>query len=293
MAPYAFYPKGASAALSQNPSTLILYDAASGIIPSTASMGFLALPQDAALLTFDNDATVLDTTTAGNSTYAGWVTTGAGLPGFPILDRAAGFQVNLTLQVENESHSGSNRAGFSIIVLSQDARGIELAFWEDQIWAQADDVTGGLFSHGEGTGFDTTSSLVEYLLTITGDTYTLTANHEPILSGPVRDYSAFDGFPDPYETPSFLFLGDDTTSAQARIRLGFLSVTGPEPVVPTAESTSPTTTTPLPTASSTPLPSATPSPSPAPSGTPFRPCPSGWILLAMALSMVWMGRRNR
>ena len=273
--------------------TLVLYDAASGAIPGAPLMRFLGFPQDAALLTYDDGATVMDTTTAGSDTYGGWVATGAASPGFPILDRTAGFQVNFTIQVEHESHASNRRAGFSIIILDKDARGIELAFWEDQIWAQSDGSTGGLFSHGEGIAFATIAGLIEYQVTIIGETYTLTANNEPILTGPVRDYSPFDGFPDPYETPNFLFLGDDTTSAQARVRLSFVSVTGTEPVLPTAESTSAGTNTPLPTASSTPPPGSTPIPSPTPKGTAFGPCPSGWILLTLMLTAVWICKRNK
>ena len=120
-----------------------------------------------------------------------------------------------------------------------------------------------------------------------GDTYTLTANAEPLLTGPLRDYSAFAGFPDPYETPNFLFLGDNTTSAQARVRLRFVSVTGTEPVVPanTGEIS-------VPTASSTPQPqpSATPLPSPNPV---FELCPSGWLVGIVALASIIMGRSAR
>lgn len=290
---YSLDLKPASAASSPTTKTLVLYDAALGGLPSAPLMGFLGFPQDAALLTYADGATVLDTTLSGSETYAGWVATGAASPGFPILDRAAGFQVNVTLQVESESHASNNRAGFSIIVLSQDAKGIELAFWEDQIWAQSDGTTGGLFGHGEGAAFTTTAGLIEYQVTFAGDTYTLTANQEPILTGPVRDYSAFDGFPDPYETPNFLFLGDDTTSAQARIRLSFVSVTGTEPVVPTDESTSSGTHTPLLPATSTPRPSLTPIPSPTPTGTDFELCPSGWILMTVALFPVWISKKFR
>jgi hypothetical protein len=45
--------------------------------------------------------------------------------------------------------------------------------------------------------------------------YVLRANGTTILTGPIRDYTAFAGFPDVYETPNFLFLGDDTSSASA------------------------------------------------------------------------------
>jgi hypothetical protein len=286
----SFNHNRASAASFASPKTLVLYDAASGTIPSAPLMGFLGFPQDSAVLTYADSATVLDTTLSGSETYAGWVATGAASPGFPILDRVAGFQVNFTIRVENESHARNNRAGFSIILLSQDAKGIELAFWQDQIWAQSDGATGGLFSHGEGIAFATTAGLIEYQVTIIGDTYTLTANHEPLLTGPVRDYSAFDGFPDPYETPNFLFLGDDTTSAQARVRLSLLSVTGTEPVEPTVESTSIGTNTPLPTVTAPPLSSATLIPSPTPTGTAFEVCPSGWILIVILIP-VWLSKK--
>jgi hypothetical protein len=209
----------------------------------------------------------MDTTELGNDTYAGWISNGASVSGFPILDRTAGSQVDFTIQVEAESHENNIRAGFSIIVLSDDAMGVELAFWENEIWAQGDDITGGLFKHGEGTSFATTTALTEYQLSILADTYTLTANAQPILTGPVRDYSGFEGFPDPYETPNFLFVGDDTTSAQARVRIHFISVTGAEPVTPTS------TSSPLPPASPTVLPNSTPSPVPTSTST-STPTPS-------------------
>ena len=39
------------------------------------------------------------------------------------------------------------------------------------------------------------------------------------LQGGVRDYTSFTGPIDPYETPNFLFIGDDTTSARGAYRL--------------------------------------------------------------------------
>jgi hypothetical protein len=170
-----------------------------------------------------------------------------------------------------------------LIILDKDAKGIELSFWENEIWAQNDDQTGGLFKHGEGVPFQTDAGLTDYQLTIIGETYTLAANSQQILSGPIRDYSKFDGFPDPYESPNFLFLGDDTTSSQARLRLRFLSVTGTEPVMPTKTSTIADTATPPSPASFTPLPpSATPLPSPTPSGG-FPFCPSGWLPVVLTI----------
>jgi hypothetical protein len=290
---YSYNLEYASAASLAAGKTLVLYDAASGAVPGTPLMGFTDFPPGAALPTYSNAVTVLDTTTAGRDTYAGWTSSGATTPGFPILDRAAGFKVDFTLQVEDESHRNNNRSGFSLIVLSEDARGIELAFWEKEIWVQSDSSTGGLFEHGEGVTFATTTGLIEYQLTVTDDTYTLIANTQPILTGPVRDYSEFDGFPDPYQTANFLFLGDNTTSAQARVRLGFVSITGTQPVMPADTSTSTSTSSPLLTASPTPLPSVSPVPSPTPTNKFFELCPSGGLFLTVMTTSAMMLRGVR
>lgn len=280
--------KGVNAAASAAEKTLLLYDSASGAIPSAPLMNFIDVPAGATLLTYSDGVTVMDSTAAGKTTYAGWLSSGATISEFPRLDRAAGFQVNFIVQLEDESHANNNRAGFSVIVLGEDARGIELAFWQNEIWAQSDDATGGLFTHGEGIAFATTTGLIAYQLAILDDTYTLTADGKPILTGPVRDYSQFDGFPDPYETPNFLFLGDDTTSAETRVRLSLVSITGTESITPTA--TSPgipmSSPSPPPTDSPVPLPSVTPFPSPTPAPKAFESCPLSGLLVLMSAAMV-------
>ncbi|HEX5838174.1 MAG TPA: hypothetical protein VFY26_10120 [Anaerolineales bacterium] len=272
--------------------TLLLYDAASGAIPSAPLMGFLDFPQNTASLSYSDGTTVLDTTAAGSDTYAGWVATAAASPGFPILDSTAGFQVYFTVRVEDETHTSDHRAGFSFIVLGQDGRGIELGFWEDQIWAQADDRTGGLFSRAESIPFPVSAGLTEYQVTVMGDVYSLAANGETILTGPLREYSAFSGFPDPYETPNFLFLGDNTTSAQARARLRFVSILGTEPVA--ASPTATISTTPPGTEPSMPLPGTSTSiPSPTPAGTARDLCPSGWVFLIVMAAAAFVTRKYR
>ncbi|HEY3230532.1 MAG TPA: hypothetical protein VGJ87_15015, partial [Roseiflexaceae bacterium] len=100
-----------------------------------------------------------------------------------------------------------------------------LGFWSDHIWAQEGGAEPNLFTHAEDAPFTTTTGLISYTLAIHGGTYALAANGAPILSGNLRDYSAFAGPIDPYETPNFIFLGDDTTSARAKIRLAALAVT--------------------------------------------------------------------
>ena len=143
-----------------------------------------------------------------------------------------GYTVSFTVQVELEDHAGSDknndgiedRAGFSLIVLSSDKRGIELGFWKDRIWAQEGGTGSTLFTQAEGAAFDTQSARIPYALAVQGDTYTLSSNGTPILSGNLRDYTAFSGFPDPYETPNLIFLGDDTSSASANIQLAYVEV---------------------------------------------------------------------
>ena len=271
--------------------TLVLYDADSGSIPDSSMIGFTAFPPDGASMRYEDGSTVLDTSGAGTDTYAGWVAGAATTAGFPILDSNTGFQVNFTLQMDSELHESNHRSGFSVILLDQDARGIELSFWQNEIWVQNDNSTGGLFTHGEGVAFATTSGMLEYELRFSGDQYTLTANSQPLLSGPLRDYSAFEGFPDPYETSNFLFLGDDTTSAQARIRLRFLSVTGTEPVIPTSAVTS--TALPQPTGTSAALPSATPFPTPSSANPAIDLCPSGWLIPVVMVGNILMIRKVR
>ena len=283
-AAYSYHP-----ALFSAGKTLVLYDAASGAIPSTSLMSFTDFPPGVALPTFSDAATVLDTTISGTDTYAGWVAGEVTTPGFPILDRTVGVRVNFTLQVDSEAHTNNDRAGFSVIILDKDAQGIELSFWENEIWVKGDDATGGLFKHGEGIAFGT-SALTDYQVIFMGDKYTLTANAELLLTGPLRDYSAFAGFPDPYETPNFLFLGDNTTSAQARVRLRFVSVTGTEPVVATS-----TGAISLPTASSTPQPqpSATPNPALPPPKPVSELCPSGWLVGVVVIASTMMIKKIR
>jgi len=238
--------KRVSAIQTSGQKTLTLYDAKAGATPDTKIMSFFDFPPGDIIQTYENGSTILDTTTSGNSTYAGWISNATNTLGFPNLDHAAGFQLDFTMQVENESHTNDKRAGFSIIILGEDARGIELAFWQNEIWAQNDDSTGGLFTHGESAAFPTTTGPINYQLIVANDTYTLTANGTPVLTGPLRDYSKFEGFPDPYQSPNFIFLGDDTTSAQARIRLSYVAVTGTEGVTPATASPPSNSPTPIP-----------------------------------------------
>ena len=212
-----------SAAPSATP--MVLYDGALGNQPNDQGFTFVAPPSVSP--TTSGGATVLNTSSDKNI-FAGYFSKPT--PQL-VLDRVVGYTVSFTVQVELENHSGSDRnkdgtedrAGFSLIVLSSDKRGIELGFWQDRIWAQEGGTGETLFTQAEGAAFDTQSGRIGYILTVRGDSYALTSNNTPICSGKLRDYSAFIGFLDPYETPNLIFLGDDTSSASAKIQLAYVA----------------------------------------------------------------------
>jgi len=206
---FAAQPGSAAAAL--------LYDASTGL-PSLPDWLFLSNPPGG-LATHDGSVTTVDTlavTTPDISAGYTYLLT-------PTLDRNLGFTLGFAARVVEENHVSDHRAGFSVIVLSTDKKGVELAFWEDEIWAQ-EDVP--LFTHGEGVTLDTTAALTQYELEISGDNYFLRIGGVAQLNGPLRDYSSH---PHPvYSTPNFLFFGDDTTSAEGRFELGSITLV-PEP----------------------------------------------------------------
>lgn len=202
-----------------------LYDPARGGLPeSQGRLRYAALPPPVdARTAFDGSSAVL-TTTTDLAELAGWSIDPALVPA---LDRHVGFTLRFTLQVLEERRLPSDdngdglddRAGLSVTLLANDRRGIELGFWEDRVWVQEGGVEPDLFTQAEGAAIDSTQPAV-YALTIRGDRYTLDRNGITVVSGPLRDYTAFSGPIDPYETPNFIFLGDNTSRAGAKARLG-------------------------------------------------------------------------
>lgn len=200
----------AGGALCLPASAQTLYDAGLGTLP--AAQGWTSILVGVAE-SHDGGAARLDSG-ALNATQGGYGWTATPLSSVLSV-------VRLRAQVVSEAHASVNRAGYSLIVLTENLQGIELGFWTDRIFAQN---VG--FTHGEEALFDTTAALTDYNLRLGGGTYELRAGGVPILSGALRDYSAF-GFP--YNTPSFLFVGDDTTSARAVSRTASIGVNAPEP----------------------------------------------------------------
>lgn len=205
------------------PQQTALYDGARGTTPDRQGMAFITRPLVGALAAqaYADGATTLDTTPA-QAEQAGYFGRQV-----PALDRAAGFSLVFRLQVLEEQHTSvdhngdglADRAGLSVIVLGDDLRGIELGFWADEVWAQDDGVGGGqLFTHAEGAALDT-GRIRSYELRVEGDAYTLLADGDALLTGPLRDYTAFGGPINPYKTPNLVFLGDDSANGSARVRL--------------------------------------------------------------------------
>ncbi|MEA5594719.1 putative Ig domain-containing protein, partial [Rivularia sp. UHCC 0363] len=189
--------------------------------------------------------------TSGNEAYAGFNTRT-----IPNLDQNEGYILSFNAQLLWEDHTsyGNNdkngdgkadRAGFSVTLLGSDRQGIELGFWKNRIWVQQDGVFNPgtsqaanianpyltLFTQVEGVDFDTTKS-VNYDLAIFGYSYTLYANNTSILSGRLRDYSAYQPstepdrfFPNPYNKSNFIFFGDNNPYAGAEVKLGDISIT--------------------------------------------------------------------
>lgn len=153
-------------------------------------------------------AVTLDTM-VGGSLQAGYSYGGLAI------DSGAGFTLSFTTQLVSESHASGNRAGFSVILLDSAHQGIELGFWTDQVWAQE---VG--FTKAESALFNTTA-MTDFLLNLHNGAYLLWANGVALLSGAMRDYSAF-GLP--YSLANFLFMGDDTTSAKAQVKIASVGV---------------------------------------------------------------------
>lgn len=148
---------------------------------------------------------------------------------FPALNRVHGFGLDLRLRLIQEQHAASNRAGFSLTLLDQGATplGIEIGFWSNSVFSQAGGSTPFATVGAQLDGFDTTLER-SYSLRIIDQTYYLTSGNRMLLRGAVQDYSRASLNPllpyNPYATPNFLFLGDNSSRASSSAELGPLSL---------------------------------------------------------------------
>ena len=193
-----------------------LYDGASGTTPDQQGWLYLTDPLVGASTSQQMNGTVVELdSTADHSEKAGYFSTTH--PDLGALDRVAGYHLRFQMQLLAESHASTDRAGLSIIALSQDLVGIELGFWTDRVWAQDD---APLFVHAEEAFTDLTVEAV-YDLYIDRDRYTLLKDQQFMLTGPLRDYSQFGA---PYDRANLVFIGDDTSSAVAHTALSRIEV---------------------------------------------------------------------
>jgi hypothetical protein len=224
---------------------IVLFDGGLGTTPSAQGWVFIAdpFPGHSVFQTPHPGFTTLDSLTP-MSDRGGYFSEDPVLgilkhPDMPIIDRHAGFSISFDVRVNVEAHllgpqgddNGDgleDRAGFSVIAISDDLDGIEIAFWQDRIWAQEDDAfsAGDLFTQAEGVAWDTTASILTYELRMFNDAYQILPGGgvAAVLAGRLRKYTSFMGAVDPYEIPSFLFFGDNTTRGEAQIDLARIAV---------------------------------------------------------------------
>lgn len=162
------------------------------------------------------------TLNSGNSqNYAGYFIQTSSLKQPFNLDRTQGYAVSFNVKINSESHSKDNRSGFNLIVINNQLTnetqpyGIEIAFWENSIWAYNPD-----FSRAENVSFNTKDTVHHFVLYVKGSQYKLfeRVSGSPILQGSLRQYTGYTpprGYPNPYKTPNLIFMGDETTSATA------------------------------------------------------------------------------
>jgi len=207
----------------------VLYDAAWGGPPSDQGWWFLCDPLDAATSESFGELSVAMDTLPATSWKAGYFTqeplTGERFrhPNLPQLDSASGFVVGISLAVEKEKHLRPDRAGLSLLILCSDGQAIELGFWRDEIWAQGDQGR-VLFqdSKQETAAVQAGEAGIRLEVRIQGGRYTVVRSDRELLSGPLRNYSAFGAFP--YTARNMIFVGDNTSSAGARFRLERVAV---------------------------------------------------------------------
>lgn len=196
----------------------ILYDAA--LETTLGQQGWLYLTNPffgaQSQVTFTGGATRLDST-AAMSESAGFFAYSGIHPNLPVLDRQTGYTLQFSVAVPTETHSSTNRAGFSVLVVGSGYGSIELGFWTNEIWAQSGpnllDPDEDLFTHAESSGLVDTTGLASYELRVLGDGYSLWSDSNQLLSGMLRDYSSHSH--PVYGMANTVFLGDDTGSASA------------------------------------------------------------------------------
>ena len=174
------------------------------------------------------DSTQDPTITGG---YTSYNNDGQLNPQFPTLDHNTGFTIDFDAKVNSESHNSNDQAGFDVVALDNYGLGIELGFWNNQIWAKqivsgADGSSSLTHNNVEQVTRDTTVA-THYELSIVGNTYKLFADGSPILTGNTQNYTPYNttGLAyNPYQKPNYFFIGDDSASAGANVDIPYVAV---------------------------------------------------------------------
>jgi hypothetical protein len=229
--------------------TINLYDGSSGVTPNNVPNPYLKFSNirgdsnfPASSQTADGGVTTLNTNGSlanlgGYSNYDLVNLDSFVNPLFPILDRNAGYTLSFTMKLNSQTGNNVNRAGFNALILGNDQKGIEIGFRNSDIFAYNNDNS---FSRGDQNSNlnGILSNLNTYDLNVLGNNYTLKNGSNTLLAGSLRDYTdAAANTNNPliagiYETPNFLFLGDDRTAAGTSVDIKNISLTTtsvPEP----------------------------------------------------------------
>jgi hypothetical protein len=226
-----------------------LYDGSSGVTPDLYNspntyLGFTNLfgasqVASGGVTTFTTPESTTDRTYAGYSNYniAGNLVN----PSSPILlDNNAGYTLSFKVKINSQANTSPDRAGFSVIVLGNDQKGIEIGFRNSDIFSQS----GASFTVGEQNSDPSLvgilGSLTTYDLTVSKNSnpllanlYTLTNGGNTLLNGSLRDYTAATGpLSAVYRTSNLIFLGDDTTSAGASVDISKITLATNSTAVP-------------------------------------------------------------
>jgi hypothetical protein len=204
---------------------VVLYDGSLGTAPTTQtpSLLFFNIPGGASLTTGPTSATL-------NTTFNNGIYSGLSMISPVTLDPAVGYTVRVDAKILSSTFTKDSRAGFSIIAIGSDKRGVEIGFHTNEIYAlKYTAVPSPDLVRDEVVSFDTTSAITKYELSVSGTTFTLRADGTSIMTGPTKDYAPFAGAIDPYETDNFLWFGDNTTSASGSTEFSRLEVIVPEP----------------------------------------------------------------
>ncbi len=229
-----------------------LFDAAPGSGPANqgwiypaALMNLIPGVTIDAIQTVGPAYTTLDTTPDRNDQIGYFSRLPVGLPnvlpphpGVGTLDDTTGFRLLFELRIDAEGHNARDdnndglmdRAGMSVLVVTNSLDAIEIGFFEGRVWAYEDGVAdpGDEFTQAEGFDIDTTGAIRRYELVIHDGAYSLSASGVPLISGLLRDYTGWTPPPslpvDPYESANLIFIGDDTGSADSRFEIAFIDL---------------------------------------------------------------------